>query len=203
MGRPLCNNKFIYMNFIICIRRAWRATQMHDRSVALDRGRSGWICFGFASPRRGPYIPPMFGDFLNRLTQPEPAPLPDADARLALTALLVRIARSDHEYAADERDQIDRIAADRYGLAPAQAADLRARAEQLESEAPDTVRFTRAIKDAVAYDDRRAVVGAMWRVVLADGLRTDEENALMRLAANLLGVSDRDSAIERQKAGRG
>ena len=38
----------------------------------------------------------MFADFLRRLAGPQPAPLPDADARLALTALLVRVARADN-----------------------------------------------------------------------------------------------------------
>ena len=42
------------------------------------------------------YIGLMFGELLKRLTQPEPEMLPDEDARLALTALLVRIARADH-----------------------------------------------------------------------------------------------------------
>ena len=143
----------------------------------------------------------MFGDLLRRLTAPDPAPLPDPDARLALTAVLVRIARSDGEYAAAEVDQIDRIAARRYGLGPFEATALRRDAETLEAEAPDTVRFTRAIKDAVAYEDRRAVVQAAWSVVLADGARAEEENALMRLIASLLGVSDVDSALARQAAG--
>ena len=40
----------------------------------------------------------MFSDFLSRLTQPQPAPLVEDDARLALTALLVRLARSDNDY---------------------------------------------------------------------------------------------------------
>lgn len=143
----------------------------------------------------------MFGDLLRRLTAPDPAPLSDPDARLALTALLVRIARSDGEYAAAEIDQIDRIAARRYGLGPFEATALRREAETLEAEAPDSVRFTRAIKDAVAYEDRRAVVQAAWSVVLADGARAEEENALMRLIASLLGVSDVDSARARQDAG--
>ena len=73
--------------------------------------------------------------------------------------------------------------------------------ERGKAEAPDTVRFTRAIKDAVAYEDRRAVVQAAWSVVLADGARAEEENALMRLIASLLGVSDVDSALARQAAG--
>ena len=144
----------------------------------------------------------MFRDFLTRLTQPEPAQLPDEDARLALTALLVRIAKSDNDYAPEEMARIDRITAARYGLSPFEAAGLRSQAEGLEAEAPDTVRFTRAIKDAVAYEDRRAVVEALWSVVLADGERAEEEDALLRLVANLLGVNDRDSALARQKATR-
>ena len=145
----------------------------------------------------------MFADFLRRLTAPDPEPLPDTDARLALTALLVRIARSDHDYAAAEIAQIDKIISARYSLSASDAATLRAEAETLESEAPDTVRFTRAIKDVVDYENRRAVVEAMWRVVLADGGRADAENALMRLTANLLGVSDMDSNIARKRAEKG
>lgn len=144
----------------------------------------------------------MFGEFLKRLARPDPEPLPDADARLALTALLVRIARSDGDYSPAEIDRIDRIAAARFGLSPFEAAALRSDAETLETEAPDTVRFTRAIKDAVPYQDRRAVVEAAWSVVLADGTRAQEEDALLRLVASLLGVNDRDSALARQKAAK-
>ena len=141
----------------------------------------------------------MFADLLRRLTDPTPQTLPDPDARLALTALLVRVARSDGDYAEAEVARIDRIVAHRYGLSPFEAARLRSEAETLEAEAPDTVRFTRAIKDAVPYEDRTAVVEALWAVVLADGVRDDEEDALIRLVANLLGINDRDSALARQR----
>ena len=142
----------------------------------------------------------MFSDFLSRLTQPKPAPLVEDDARLALTALLVRIARSDNDYADTEMAQIDRISAERYGLSPFETASLRTRAEDLEAEAPDTVRFTRSIKEAVAYDDRLAVVQALWSVAVADEQRTDEEDSLLRLVVSLLGVNDVDSALARQRA---
>jgi uncharacterized tellurite resistance protein B-like protein len=141
----------------------------------------------------------MFGDFLKRLTQPDPAPLADDDARLALTALLVRIAKSDNDYAPRERDLIDQISQERFGLDPVGAQKLRTDAETLEQEAPDTVRFTRAIKDAVPYDDRLGVIEALWQVVLADGTRAAEEDALLRLVANLLGVTDTDSAMARRR----
>lgn len=141
----------------------------------------------------------MFAEFLKRLTKSEPEVLPDADARLALTALLVRIARTDGDYAESEIDQIDRIIAERYDLSTDAVMKLRTDAETLESEAPDTVRFTRAIKDAVPYEDRHGVVEALWGVALADGERGDLENSILRLTANLLGVSDRDSNIIRLK----
>ena len=142
----------------------------------------------------------MFADFLKRLTDPAPAQLPDSDARLALTALLVRVARSDNEYSSAERVRIQSIIASRYDLDVADRDTLLADAEVLESEAPDTVRFTRAIKDAVPYEDRLAVIDALWQVVLADGSRAKEEDALLRLVANLLGVTDMDSAQARQRA---
>lgn len=141
----------------------------------------------------------MFADFLKRLTDPTPAQLPDADARLALTALLVRVARSDHHYSTAEHARIQTIVSSRYGLDDAARDALMADAETLESEAPDTVRFTRSIKDAVAYEDRLAVVEALWQVALADGERAKEEDALLRLVTNLLGITDMDSAQARKR----
>ncbi|ROT96113.1 TerB family tellurite resistance protein [Histidinibacterium lentulum] len=141
----------------------------------------------------------MFGDLLRRLTAPDPEPMPDTDARMALTALLVRLAKSDGDYAVEEIRRIDRIIATRYGLNPVEAAKLRADAERLEHDAPDTVRFTRAIKAAVPYEDRAGVIEALWEVVLADGVRDDEEDALLRMVAPMLGISDQDSALARQR----
>lgn len=141
----------------------------------------------------------MFADFLKRLTATDPEPLDDGDARLALTALLVRIARADGQYETVEIERIDRITALRYALSPFEASALRKEAEVLETEAPDTVRFTRAIKDAVPFEGRVGVIEALWQVVLANGERDAEEDALVRLCANLLGVNDRESAQARQR----
>jgi uncharacterized tellurite resistance protein B-like protein len=140
----------------------------------------------------------MFAEFLRRLTAPDPAALDVVDARLALAALLVRVGRSDGDFSEAERLRIDRILAARYGLSPFEATKLRREAEALEGEAPDTVRFTRAIKDAVPYDERMGVIEALWEVVLSDGVRDHEEDALLRLVAPLLGVNDRDSNLARQ-----
>ena len=124
----------------------------------------------------------------------------EIDEKQAMAALMVRIAKSDDDYAITECERIEAILSFLYSLSSAEAAKLRNQAETLEANAPDTVRFTRAIKDAVPYEGRFEVVRALWQVVLADGERDHEEDALMRLLASLLGVNDRDSAIARQRA---
>lgn len=141
----------------------------------------------------------MFSKLLKSVLSGEPKPLPDADARLALTALMVRIARADHFYDDSEAAHIDQIVADRYGLSAKEAAELRREAEEAEAQAADTVQFTRAIKDAVDFDDRLAVVEALWQIVLADGERDAQEDSILRLVTNLLGINDRDSALARQR----
>ena len=141
-------------------------------------------------------------ELLRRLMAPDPARLPEPDARLALAALLVRVARSDGLYAAEEVERIDRVLALRYGLDPFAAARLRAEAEELEQQAPDTVRFTRVLKDGVALEHRADLMTALWSVALADGLREAHEDRLMRLVANLLGLTDVESALARQRAER-
>ena len=139
----------------------------------------------------------MIQDLLRRLAAPAPDPLSDTDARVALGALLVRLARADNDYAPAEKARIDEILSRRYGLSGEAAADLRAQCEALEAEAPDTVRFTRAIKEAVPHEARLGVISAMWSIVLTDGSRDPQEDRLMRMVAPLLGVTDQESHAER------
>jgi len=141
----------------------------------------------------------MFEALLRRLLDPGPEQLPEPDARLALAALLVRLARADGDYTDVEQKRIDQLLAERHELDAKQADALRRKAEVLEAEAPDTVRFTRAIKQHVALENREGIMEALWSVALADGTREHEEDGFLRLVANLLGVADRDSALARQR----
>jgi uncharacterized tellurite resistance protein B-like protein len=139
-------------------------------------------------------------DILRRLLAPADEPLPKPDAQMALAALLVRIARTDGLYAAEEVERIDRVLARHHGLGPFDAARLRSEAEKIEAEAPDTVRFTQAIKAATALEDRAGLMTALWSVALADGQRDALEDRLMRMVATLLGLTDVESAQARQRA---
>ncbi|MEF3047283.1 tellurite resistance TerB family protein [Pseudotabrizicola sp. L79] len=144
----------------------------------------------------------MIQNILGRLLAPAPERLPEPDARVALAALLVRVARADGQYDAAEIARIDRVLAQHHGLSPFQAAGLRTEAEVLEASAPDTVRFTRALKAATDLEDRAAMMQALWSVALADNTRDAEEDTLLRLVADLLGLRDVDSALARQRAAK-
>ncbi|MCK0142329.1 TerB family tellurite resistance protein [Aliiroseovarius sp. F20344] len=144
----------------------------------------------------------MLRSILEKLTQPIVEPLPDGDARLAVAAILVRLARADHDYDPSEQQAIDRILAQRHGLSGDAAMALRKQAEELEAEAPDTIRFTNAVKEAVPLEDRIAILEAAWTIVLADGERASEEDALMRMIPKFLGISDMQSNLARQRAAK-
>lgn len=143
----------------------------------------------------------MFKTLLKRLTGADSSDaLSTDDARLAMAALMVRVARADHDYAPEEVTVIDALLMHRYGLNASETAALRAEAEELEENAPDTVRFTRLIKSAVPYEDRSAIAESLWRIVLADDHRHHYEDSFLRLVVSLIGVSDRDSGLARQRA---
>jgi len=145
----------------------------------------------------------MFGALLKTLrTAPERGP-PSPEAHLALAALLVRVARSDGLYASEEASGIDRVLMAHLGIGPFEAARLRGAAENLEADAPDTVRFTRALKAATPVEERTRLLEALWSVALADGQRDAEEDQLMRVVAGLLGLTDVENALARQRAAQG
>jgi len=125
--------------------------------------------------------------------------LDEGDAREAVAAVLVMAACADDDYADCERSMIDRVLAQRYALSPWEAARLRASGEAAYESASDTVRFTQAIKRAVAHEDRVGVIEAVWEIAYADGARDHTESALVRRLCGLLYVPDRDAGLARQR----
>lgn len=141
----------------------------------------------------------MVRDLWQRLTQAKATPLGLDGEQLALAVLMVRLARADGRYTLDESAKIDRVLAARYALSPSGASACRVEAEAAEAEAPDTVRYTRALKESVPVEERAALLEALWEIALADGGRDAQEDSLMRLVVPLLGLTDVDSGLARQK----
>lgn len=142
----------------------------------------------------------MLAGLMARLTAPASTTVAQQDVRLALTALLVRVARADNVFDPSERTRILKIIIHRYGLTDDAAAQLLAEAEDAEREAMDTIQFTDAIKSAVPLEERIGIIEALWAVALADGARDAEEDAVIRMVVRFLGISDVDSGRARQRA---
>ncbi len=123
----------------------------------------------------------------------EPQPLPEPDEQLALGALLVRVAKSDHEYHVAEIGEIDRILSKSFNINAVEAAKMRAVCEKLEAQAPGTPDFALLIRQHVDYAHRLEVVNALWQVILSDGRDTPEEDAALHEIEKAMGIDPADS----------
>ena len=124
----------------------------------------------------------------------DPDPLPQPNSQLALGALLMRVSFADHNVRQSELATIDRILAASFGLGPLEAAKLRATCTDLELHAADKDEFTKILRDEVPYAERKALVHAMWQVVLADGVRVAAEEIRLHEIEADLGITAEDSA---------
>ncbi len=122
------------------------------------------------------------------------------DNRTGFVALLVRAAKVDDHYAPEEQEMIRAILAKRFApIEEAELSTLLAAGEAMEAAASDNVTLTKAVKASVPHEERMGVIEALWQVVLSDAHRDDEESAFLRLSVSLLGISDRDSGLARQR----
>lgn len=144
----------------------------------------------------------MLRRILNAFAAPAPPPLPEPDARLALGALMVRIAKSDGQYELSEIKRIDRLLMRLYALGPLEAARMRATCERLERAAPGTERFGTLIRETVAHETRLDALEALWEVVLSDGESQPQELRVIEAACATMGLSQSDSDAARALAER-
>lgn len=126
-------------------------------------------------------------------------PLPDLNVQTALGALLVRMAKSDHNYQAVEVAQIDRILAAAYHLDPIQSAKLRAECERLEHYIDKTEDFSLILRESLPYEDRLTICDAVWAILMADGIARLSEKQTMEHVEKNFGISHTDSYVIRHK----
>ena len=133
-----------------------------------------------------------------RTTHAEPLPAPDE--KLALGALLVRVAKSDKVYTVSEISLIDRILAQHFGLNPVAAAKMRATCEKLQAAAPNSDEFAELIRKELSHDERMEALCDLWQVVMADGSEDAVEIDIVESVRKALGLTEADSATARQDA---
>lgn len=129
----------------------------------------------------------------------EKAPGAD-DPRVAAAALMIFVADADGTRADSERLQLRVALSDAYGLAEDQLESIVAAGETASREAIDFYSFTSVLNRHLGEAEKTALIGLLWEMVYADGeLHELEDNVVWRVA-ELIGVSQRDRVLLRQKA---
>ncbi|MCU7916785.1 MAG: TerB family tellurite resistance protein [Candidatus Thiodiazotropha sp. (ex Epidulcina cf. delphinae)] len=112
--------------------------------------------------------------------------------KLAVAVLLVEIAESDFEHAAEEKAVILQAIQRQFGLDRAAAERLMLLARQEHAESTDYFQFTRLINEHYSPEQKIKVIEALWQVAFADNrLHRYEEHVIRRLA-ELIYVSHND-----------
>ncbi len=71
--------------------------------------------------------------------------------------------------------------------------------KRAEDESVDFYSFTSVLKKSLDAEQRVNFIELMWEMVYADGVRNELEENIVWRVAELLGVSDRDRVMMRQR----
>jgi uncharacterized tellurite resistance protein B-like protein len=118
----------------------------------------------------------------------------------AAAALMALTARLDGYVEAVESETIRSVIERDFHLSPAVTTELLTQAERIASEATDLFSLTDEINSHVEPEKRVSIVEMLWEVAFADGELTDFEANLLRRAAGLLYVTDRENGEARKRA---
>jgi uncharacterized tellurite resistance protein B-like protein len=126
--------------------------------------------------------------------------------RAATGVLLLEIAHADKEFHPVEEAVIRDVLRGRFELSRSAAEELVAYAAEQRKGSVDLFQFTRLINQGFSVEDKLALIGELWRVVYADGVLHQYEDALVGKVSGLLRLTHKQlidaklSVLEQVKA---
>jgi uncharacterized tellurite resistance protein B-like protein len=141
----------------------------------------------------------MLAQIRKLLTVPEPKTDSRDELQTAVAVLLVEAARMDDEFGAEERAMIEKLLAQKFGLAPAATQELITLAETTAERSHQLHPFTRLTVERMDPQQRIRLIEMLWEVAYADGVLDPQEDMLLRRVAGLIYVSDADRVAARQR----
>ncbi len=136
---------------------------------------------------------------LRNLFRPKTPAEKPMDPHVAAAALLVEAALSDGVYVNIESDAIAEILLEAFQFDADRADAVLEEGEALAEEAVGSHQFTKHVKK-LPVAERVSIIEGLYRVALADGERSDIEDAYIRHVASLLHIDDILRAQARQAA---
>jgi uncharacterized tellurite resistance protein B-like protein len=121
------------------------------------------------------------------------------ELRLAVVGLLSEAAMLDGEFTEPERKRLIELTQRHFGMSAEDARQLVAEAREHAENAVDLYVFTRRIIRGFDEAERLRLIEMLWEIVYADGRMDDLEANLLRRVAGLLGISDRETGLARQR----
>lgn len=121
------------------------------------------------------------------------------ELELALAALLVEAAHSDHRFDERERAVVARLLERRFRLSSADARALLAAGEREASRSAELFHLTRIINERLSFEQRVELIEMLWEVAYADGVLDQYEDSLLRQVGGLIYVPDHERGAARQR----
>ncbi|MEM6460826.1 MAG: TerB family tellurite resistance protein [Pseudomonadota bacterium] len=121
------------------------------------------------------------------------------DPRVAAAALFFHVIDADGVAEPSEREKLRNLLEQEYSLDKNELKKLMDAGKQAEDESVDFYSFTSVLKRTLDAEQRVSFIELMWEMVYADGVRHELEDNIVWRVAELLGVSDRDRVLMRQR----
>ena len=117
---------------------------------------------------------------------------------IEVACIFIRVGKLDNHLATIEKEKIKALLIKRFDLDRDILNSILTKAEAVEVSINDNVQLTKKIKQHINFEERFDLLKDIWEIILADKIKTDEEESYMRLLCNLLGLSDKDNALARK-----
>lgn len=116
----------------------------------------------------------------------------------ATAALMIEIARADHDHDPRETEAVRRALEQSFHLDATEIADILEAATGNVDDAVSLFEFTNVLNETISREDKIRVIENLWRVAFADGELDHYEEHYIRRIADLMHVSHKDFVRTRE-----
>lgn len=134
----------------------------------------------------------MFKEFIQGVKQQTGSQIDDRVKEMAAAVLMVETARGDQKFTEEEQSSIKNSIMAHFGLdAAAAEALVKEAVKRLRLPYADSI-FSRAIKEAFELEERKEILGLVWKVAASDGHIARVESLIIEQLGKDMGIDKAD-----------
>jgi len=137
---------------------------------------------------------------LNNRGQVDSGPDREEKTRIAASVILLEAAHADYECTDEELDHVIETLSSDFNLSRQHVEDILELARRKRSQAVDLYEFTNHINNEFSLEEKKAVLEAVWRIILIDGQLEKHEDHFVRQLTHLLRLSHKEMIDAKLKA---